>query len=80
MKNKSERMSSIPKDKINAPGPGAYEANKNAVKDKVRAAAFGKVSRDNYISKEEKSKPGPGNYNIPDSKSTKSFKIGGKIN
>ena len=65
---------------MNIPGPGSYEANTNVTKHTTGTSTFSKVKRDNYISKEEYNKPGPGNYDLPDSKSSKSFKIGGKIN
>jgi len=53
-----------------SPGPGAYEANINAIKDRTKNVGFGKTERSGFISKEEKLKPGPGNYNVPDTRST----------
>lgn len=80
MKSKAERITSISRDQMLSPGPGAYDANVNAIKDRVKNVGFGKTKRGNLISKEEKLKPGPGNYNVPDTKSKKSFKIGQRIN
>lgn len=43
------------------PGPGAYEANKNVVKNRPQSAKIGKSPRCN--SKQDLS-PGPGDYNM----------------
>ncbi len=59
-----------------SPGPGAYDANVNAVKDKIKNIGFGKTERGNFIGKDERLKPGPGNYHVPDTKNSKSFKMG----
>lgn len=39
-----------------------YDPNSEIVKDKVRAFKMGQSSRGDFISKEEKMKPGPGIY------------------
>jgi hypothetical protein len=65
---------------MTSPGPGAYDANVNAIKDKVKNTNFSKTERGSgFISKEEKSKPGPGNYTIPDTKSSQAFKMGQRM-
>lgn len=33
MRNKSEKVLSLSKDKVSSPGPGAYNANVNAIKE-----------------------------------------------
>lgn len=76
MKNKSERMLSVSRDQIMSPGPGAYDANINAIKDNAKNVGFSKTSRSGMVSKEEKLKPGPGNYNGDKMTASKSFKIG----
>jgi hypothetical protein len=46
-------------------GPGAYDANVDAVKDKVKAAQFSKNKRDLLSpSQEELKKPAPGQYDV----------------
>lgn len=60
-----------------SPGPGAYDAKIDFVKDKsAKNIGFGKTSRSGLVNKEEKLKPGPGNYDIKDNKANKGFKIG----
>lgn len=78
MKNKSQRLSHISRDQMTSPGPGAYDANVNAIKEKVRntTAAFGKSQRSGFVGKDERIKPGPGNYDIPDTRNNKAFKMG----
>lgn len=41
MRNKGEKLISPSKDQIKNPGPGAYDGNYSAVKDKGRAFGFG---------------------------------------
>lgn len=45
----------MPRDQIYSPGPGAYDANVNAIKDRVRnaTAAFGKSQRTGFVGREE---------------------------
>jgi hypothetical protein len=80
LKNKSERISYVSKEVMLSPGPGAYDANINAVKDKVRNVGFGKTQRSGFVGKDDKLKPGPGNYDIPDTKNKQAYKIGTRIN
>lgn len=80
MRNKSERISSLAKDRVNSPGPGAYDANETVVKDKIPNYGFGNTERKDLVNNEEKLKPGPGNYNLKSNQNIKSFKIGQKIN
>ncbi len=80
MQNKSQRLgSAVNRDALTSPGPGAYDANVNAIKDKVKNTGFSKTERGGFISKEEKAKPGPGNYNIPDTRSSQAFKMGQRM-
>lgn len=72
-------MSHISKDQMLSPGPGAYDGNVNAIKDKMRIAGFGKSQRTGFVGKEDKLKPGPGNYDIPDTRKSKAFKMGLKL-
>ena len=54
-------MGSLSRDQASIPGPGAYEANPNAVKDKVKGSIFGKVIRESKIAGNSQA-PGPGSY------------------
>ena len=48
--------------KDDKPGPGHYDPNAHAVKDKVRAYKIDQSSRADIVSKEHKNLPGPGIY------------------
>ena len=45
-----------------APGPGTYEGNLSAVKDKVPAYKMSPTKRSDLVSLEAKGRPGPGMY------------------
>lgn len=44
------------------PGPGAYEPKDNLVKETIKTQVFSKTSRQDIVTKDERLKPGPGNY------------------
>jgi hypothetical protein len=52
------------KDIISSPGPGAYNASDHLTRDKSPSIAVSSTKRNNFIHKEEASKPGPGNYDV----------------
>jgi hypothetical protein len=80
MRNKSARLSPSNRDNIFAPGPGAYAPVDSLVRDRTPNYGFGKTERSHLVTKDEREKPGPGNYELKDQKSAKSFKIGMRLN
>ena len=60
MRSKGERLASPSKDQLSQPGPGAYDTNKNAVKERTPNTRFGTDKRKGLVGREEKQKPGPG--------------------
>jgi len=48
------------------------------VKDNVVSFKMGSTSRQDIVSKDQKEKPGPGNYSSPEKIGGPSFTIGGK--
>lgn len=64
---KSFTMRGRPLDKAGSevPGPGNYEADHSAVKDKVIAYKIGSSSRQQVVSREAAMSPGPGHYDSP---------------
>jgi hypothetical protein len=53
--------------KSNSIGPGAYEADVNAIKDRVKSAQFSKNKRELLSpSSDELRKPAPGQYDVKD--------------
>jgi hypothetical protein len=78
MRNKSARMSPS-RESAFVPGPGAYEPTDQVVRDRTPTYGFGKTERTQIVAKEEKNKPGPGNYDMKNQNSSKSFKIGQKL-
>ena len=62
--SKAPRIETANKSKLLSPGPGAYDANHFVSKDKTPAASFSKTKRSELIGKEDKSKLGPGNYDL----------------
>lgn len=44
------------------PGPGAYEANPNIIKDSIRNVKMSNSQRPDVVNKSAKELPGPGNY------------------
>ena len=61
-----------------SPGPGAYEVNNFVNKDRTPTAGFGKTGRNSIVGKKEKSKLGPGNYDVNPKKGGPSFSFGAK--
>lgn len=80
MRNKSVRLSPSNKSNIFTPGPGAYEPSEKVVRDRTPNYGFGNTERTHIVDKEEKYKPGPGNYELGNQSTTKGFKIGQKLN
>lgn len=61
-----------------SPGPGSYNANSNYVKDQTPNVNFSKSKRGDLISKYEKNKIGPGNYDVKKKKGGPSYTFGSK--
>jgi hypothetical protein len=49
------------------------------VRDRTPTYGFGTTERSGIVGKDERNKPGPGNYDLKNQSSAKSFKIGSKL-
>lgn len=76
--SKAPRVDKGNKDRLLSPGPGAYDANTFVNKDKTPATSFGKTRRSEIVSKEDRSKLGPGNYELNSKKGGPCFTMGSK--
>ena len=64
---------------MKSPGPGAYDANKNAIKDKTPNVFFSGQKRKSVFAKDNSSNLGPGVYDVNPKKSGPSFSFGSKV-
>lgn len=67
-------------DKVgnDVPGPGSFNANYSAVKDKVVSHKMSNTKKSDMVGKETKSKPGPGAYEASPTKNTRAARITGR--
>lgn len=60
-------------ERNDSPGPGAYEPKHTLNKDASTTYKIGNTSRKEIVSKEDLSKPGPGNYDVENANKSPSF-------